>query len=88
MLAYCLVAAGRAAEAAPYVASWPILTKTQAVIYDFFLYPNLFYVRAEVARAAQKNTDAQRYYDLYLQYAGDRPDTQGRQARARQAARL
>ncbi|MBI4892975.1 MAG: hypothetical protein HY821_20290 [Acidobacteria bacterium] len=88
MLAYCLVAAGRAREAAPYVAAWPILTRTQAVLYDYFLYPNLLYVRAEVARATQKNSEAQRFYDLYLQYAGDRPDAQGRQARARQAARL
>ncbi len=88
MLAYCLVSAGRAAEAAQYITAWPILTKAQGVLYDYFLYPNLFYVRAEVARAAQKSTEAQRYYDLYLQYAGDRADTLGRQARARQAARL
>lgn len=87
--ALCLVASGRAAEAAGLVSgSWPLLTREQALLYDFLVYPNLLYVRAEVARAANRGAEAQRLYDLFLQYAGDRPDRAGRLARARAASRL
>lgn len=89
LLALCLVSAGRAAEAAALVSpTWPLLTRDQALLYDFLIYPNLLYARAEIARAAGRGSDAQRLYDLFLQYAGDRADRFGRLARARGAARL
>jgi Tfp pilus assembly protein PilF len=89
LLALCLVFAGRASEAAGIVApTWPLLTRDQALLYDFLIYPNLLYVRAEVARAAGRGAEAQRLYDIFLQYAGDRLDRFGAAARARSAARL
>lgn len=89
LLALCLVSAGRASEAAGLVSpTWPLLTRDQALLYDFLIYPNLLYVRAEVARAAGRGAEAQRLYDLFLQYAGDRRDRFGEAARARAAARL
>jgi Tfp pilus assembly protein PilF len=89
MLALCLAQSGKAAEAAPLVSRmWPLLTREQALMYDFLIFPNLFYVRAEVAVAQKKSTEAQRQYDLFLQYSGDRADPYGRLARARNAARL
>ncbi len=89
LLALCLVSSGRASEAAGLLSgAWPLLSRDQALLYDFLIYPNLLYVRAEVARAAGRQADDQRLYDLFLQYAGDRPDRFGREARARAAARL
>ncbi|HEY3439876.1 MAG TPA: hypothetical protein VGK29_03960 [Paludibaculum sp.] len=89
LLALSLALSGRAAEARDLVANrYPILTEEQVLIYDFLVYPNLFYVRAELAIADKKPADAQRQYDLFLQYAGDRPDRFGQLARARAAARL
>lgn len=89
LLALALALSGRAEEARALVANrYPILTEEQTLLYDFLLYPNLFYVRAELAIADKKPADAQRQYDLFLQYAGDRPDRFGQLARARAAARL
>ena len=89
LLALCLVSAGRASEAAGLITrTWPLLTREQLILYDFLIYPNLFFVRAEIARAAGNTSDAQRYYDLFLQSEGDRQDRFGHLARARQAARL
>lgn len=89
ILALTLALSGRAAEARAFVANrYPVLSPEQALLYDFLLYPNLFYVRAELANADKKPADAQRNYDIFLQYAGDRPDRFGQLARARAAARL
>lgn len=89
LLALSLALSGRAEEARAFVANrYPILTEEQTLLYDFLLFPNLFYVRAELANAEKKPADAQRQYDLFLQYAGDRPDRFGQLARARAAARL
>ncbi len=89
LLALCLVSSGRAGDAASLVSTgWPILNRDQTLIYDFLIYPNLFYVRAEAALAQKKSADAIRNYDLFLQYAGDRTDRFGRLARAKAAARL
>lgn len=89
LLALCLISAGRAQDAAAVLgASWPLLTREQMLFYDFLIYPNVFYVRAEIARASNRAPDSQRLYDLFLQYAGDRPDPAGHIARARSAARL
>lgn len=88
LLALCLVSAGRASEAAGLVTAWPVLSRDQALLYDFLIYPDLLFVRAEVARAAGRASDAQRFHDLFLQHAGDRPDRFGRLARARAASRL
>lgn len=88
LLALCLAQTGKAADAAPLLNRWPLLSREQALLYDFLVFPNLFYTRAEIAVAQKKSAEAQRQYDLFLQYAGDRPDTHGRLARARNAARL
>lgn len=89
LLAYSLVQSGQAAQAAGLVSKdWPLLSREQQLLYDFLLYPNLFYTRAEVALAAKKPAEAQRDYDRFLQYAGDRDDRFGQLARARSAARL
>jgi Tfp pilus assembly protein PilF len=89
LLALALALSGRAGEARALVANrYPILGEQQILLYDFILYPNLFYVRAELAKLDRKPADAQRQYDLFLQYAGDRPDRFGQLARARAAARL
>lgn len=93
LLAYCLVMDGQASpdqlkDATALLSnSFPLLTREQSLLYDFAVYPNLFYTRAGLAAAA-KSSDAQRFFDLYLQYAGARPDRFGQQARARSAARL
>ena len=89
LLALCLVHSGQAAEAARLVAPrWPLLTPEERLLYDFMVYPNLFYTRAEVSRAKNDAAAAQRDYDLFLQYSGDRQDRFGELARARAAARL
>ena len=89
LLALSLTLSGHAEEARNLVANrYPILTEQQVLLYDFILYPNLFYVRAELANAEKKSAEAQRQYDLFLQYAGNRPDRFGQLARARAAARL
>jgi len=67
---------------------WPLLTREQSLLYDFLLYPNLFYARAEAAAAQGKASDAQRFYDLYLQYAAGRPDRFHQAERAKSASRL
>jgi len=68
--------------------AWPLLSREQALLYDFLIYPNLFFVRAEAAAALKNSADAVRNYDLFLQYSGDRPDRFGRLARAKAASRL
>ncbi|MBI5085066.1 MAG: hypothetical protein HZB13_10780 [Acidobacteria bacterium] len=89
LLALCLVMSGRVAEAKPLLAAqWPLLTAEQSLLYDFLIYPNLFYARAELARMENRSADAQRYYDLFLQYSGSRADRFGQMARARAASRL
>ncbi|MBN9661841.1 MAG: hypothetical protein J0H49_26835 [Acidobacteria bacterium] len=89
LLALCLTQSGQAGQAASLVSvRWPVLTPEQQLLYDFLIYPNLFYTRAEVSLAAKKPAEAQRDYDLFLQYVGDRNDRFGQIARARSAARL
>ncbi|WP_321474999.1 hypothetical protein [uncultured Paludibaculum sp.] len=89
LLALCLAQSGQASEAAKLVNGWwPLLTREQQLLYDFLIYPNLFYTRAEVSMAAKKPAEAQRDYDRFLNYAGDRGDRFGQIARARSAARL
>lgn len=89
LLAFSLVSAGRAAEAAAVIGkSWPLLSAGQMQFYDFLVYPALFYTRAEIARAEGRNEEAIRYYDLFLRFTGDRADLAQQAARARAAARL
>lgn len=89
LLALCLAQSGQPAEAAQLVSkSWPLLTREQQLLYDFLVYPNLFYTRAEVSLAARKPAEAQQDYDRFLLYSGDRGDRFGQLARARSAARL
>lgn len=87
--AFCLASAGAASEAASALpSSWPVLTQGQMEFYDFLVYPGLLFTRAEIALAQGRADDARRFYDLFLQSAGDRADLASQAARARAAARL
>ncbi len=89
LLAFCFVQAGDAAQAAAAIGnSWPLLNPGQMEFYDFLVYPNLLFTRAEIARAQGRMDDARRLYDTFLQFAGDRPDLARQAARARSASRL
>jgi hypothetical protein len=57
-------------------------------LYDFLVYPNLLFTRAEIARASGRAEEARRLYDLFLQWAGSREDLAPQAVRARAAARL
>lgn len=87
--AFCLVQAGDAKQAAEVLGgSWPLLSQGQMEFYDFLVYPNLLFTRAEIARASGRIEEARRFYDIFLQFAGDRADLAQQAARARAAARL
>ncbi len=87
--AFCLVQSGDTRQAAEALgASWPLLSAGQMDFYDFLVYPNLLFTRAEIARASGRIDEARRLYDIFLQFAGDRPDLAPQIARARSAARL
>lgn len=87
--AFCLVQAGNTQQAAGALGkSWPLLSQGQMEFYDFLVYPNLLFTRAEIARAAGRIDESRRLYDIFLQFAGDRPDLATQIARARAAARL
>ena len=87
--AFCLVQAGDTKQAAEALGlSWPVLSQGQMEFYDFLVYPNLLFTRAEIARASGRIDEARRLYDLFLQFAGDRADLAPLAARARAAARL
>lgn len=87
--AFCLVQSGDAKQAAEVLGdSWPLLSAGQMDFYDFLVYPNLLFTRAEIARASGRMDEARRLYDIFLQFAGDRPDLAPQTARARSAARL
>lgn len=89
LLAFCLVRAGDTAQATTALGnSWPLLNQGQMEFYDFLVYPNLLFTRAEIARAQGRMDDARRLYDTFLQFAGDRADLAQPAARARAAARL
>lgn len=87
--AFCLVQVGDTKQAAEVLGvSWPVLSQGQMEFYDFLVYPNLLFTRAEIARASGRVEEARRFYDLFLQFAGDRVDLALQAARARSAARL
>lgn len=87
--AFCLVQSGNTKQAAEALGpAWPLLAPGQMEFYDFLVYPNLLFTRAEIARAAGKTDEARRLYDIFLQFAGDRPDLAPQITRARAAARL
>ena len=89
MQAWCLLRTGRTAESAALVqGGWPLLTDNQRLLFDFLIYPNLLFVRAEAAAAAHNAADARRLYDLYLRYAGQTRDRFGQAEKARAASRL
>jgi hypothetical protein len=66
---------------------WPILDNDDRLLYDFLIYPNLLFVRAEAA-AGRDAAESRRLYDLYLRYAGPGPDRFGQLEKARSAGRL
>lgn len=87
--AFCLVQSGDTKQAAEALgASWPLLSAGQMDFYDFLIYPNLLFTRAEIARASGRIDEARRLYDIFLQFAGDRADLAPQITRARSAARL
>lgn len=87
--AFCLVQSGDTKQAAEALgASWPLLSPGQMDFYDFLIYPNLLFTRAEIARASGRIDEARRLYDIFLQFAGDRADLAPQITRARSAARL
>ena len=88
MKAWCLLRTGKTSEAASLVKGhWPLLTENERLLFDFLVYPNLLFVRAEAA-AAHDGAEARRLYDLYLRYAGQGRDRFGQAAKARGASRL
>jgi Flp pilus assembly protein TadD len=67
---------------------WPLLTPQQALLFDWLVFPNTFYWRAESALAANKSAEARRFFELYLQYSEKRSDHPDQVKRAREASRL
>jgi hypothetical protein len=89
MKAWCLLRAGRNAEAASLIkVGWPLLDPDDRLLFDFLVYPNLIFVRAEAANTRGDTAEARRLYDLYLRYAGPSKDRFGQVDKARSAARL
>ncbi len=87
--AFCLVQAGSTKQAAEALGpAWPLLAPGQMEFYDFLVYPNALFTRAEIARASGRADEARRLYDNFLQFAGSRADLAPQAARARAAARL
>lgn len=89
MKAWCLLRAGRNAEAASLVKrGWPILDSDDRLLFDFLLYPNLLFVRAEAAATRGDAGEARQLYDVYLRYAGSSKDRFGQIDKAKSASRL
>jgi Flp pilus assembly protein TadD len=89
MQAWCLVRTGKTADAARLVqGGWPLLADNQRLLFDFLIYPNSLFVRAEAAAAGHDAAEARRLYDLYLRYAGPGRDRFGQLEKARAASRL
>jgi len=89
MKAWCLLRTGRGAEAASLVkVGWPLLGPDDRLLFDFLVYPNLLFVRAEAASTRGDTVEARRLYDLYLRYAGLSKDRFGQADKARAASRL
>jgi Flp pilus assembly protein TadD len=89
MKAWCLLRTGKNAEAAGLVkAGWPLLDNDDRLLFDFVIYPNLLFVRAEAASSRGDVAEARRLYDVYLRYAGNSKDRYGQVDKARSASRL
>ncbi len=89
MKAWCLLRTGKSAEAAGLVrAGWPLLETDDRLLFDFVVYPNLLFVRAEAAAVRGDAAEARRLYDVYLRYAGDSKDRYGQVDKAKAASRL
>lgn len=89
MKAWCLLRSGKASESAGLVkGGWPLLTDNERLLFDFLVYPNSLFVRAEAAAAGRDMAEARRLYDLYLRYAGHGRDRFGQAEKARAASRL
>jgi hypothetical protein len=89
MKAWCLLRAGKGSEAARLVkGGWPLLDTDDRLLFDFLVYPNLLFVRAEAAATRGDATEARRLYDIYLRYAGSTQDRFGQMKKAEAAGRL
>ena len=89
MKAWCLLRIGKTNQAAGLVRlGWPVLEADNRLLFDFVVYPNLLFVRAEVAAARGDSTEARRLYDVYLRYARGSKDRYGQVDKARSASRL
>ena len=78
--AWTLIETGKPAEAAPLLARNPVMQGSGPFISFFF--PRLFFLRAEVAKAAGNTEEARRTYDLFLKLSGPDPLLWGEEARA------
>jgi hypothetical protein len=67
---------------------WPLLDADDRLLFDFLVYPNLLFVRAEAAATRGDAAEARRLYDLYLRYAGPTKDRFGQMEKAKAASRL
>jgi hypothetical protein len=65
-----------------------LLDADERLLFDFLVYPNLLFVRAEAAAARGDAAEARRLYDIYLRYAGPAKDRFGQMDKARGASRL
>ena len=89
MKAWCLLRTGRNGEAAGLVKGvWPLLDSNDRLLFDFLVYPNLLFVRAEAAASRGDAAEARRLYDVYLRYAGTSKDRYGQMDKAKSASRL
>ncbi len=87
--AWCLLRAGKTSEASSELkGAWPLLDPDERLLFDFLIYPNLLFVRAEAVAARGNTVEARRLYDLYLRYAGPSKDRFGQADKARGASRL
>jgi tetratricopeptide (TPR) repeat protein len=87
--AWCLLRAGKNTESAGLVTGgWPLFDSDERLLFDFLIYPNLLFVRAEGAAVRGDAAEARRLYDLYLRYASPSKDHFGQRNKARSASRL
>jgi tetratricopeptide (TPR) repeat protein len=78
--AWTLIETGRVADAAPLIARNPIVQGGGPFL--SFLFPRLFFLRAEAAKAQGNTEEARRNYELFLKLSGPDALLWGEEARA------
>jgi hypothetical protein len=69
-------------------AGWPTPASLEGQLTDFLVYPNLFYVRAQVASHTGDTAGAAKLFEVYVKFIGTRPDARHQKDAARKAVRL